>query len=124
MSSRRVEHAGAGDRFSDEVAEQEPEERVALERREAHRSLRVLAQSLEPLLRERVHRALAGLAGFASCLEVAELREPLWLDVVLALSGPVEHAPPSRHPQEVVRPRAAATDEAEDLVREEAELSA
>ena len=81
-------------------------------------------ESLEPLLGERVDSALAGLAGFASCLEVAELREPLWLGVVLAFSGPVEHSPPLRHPQEVVRARAAATDEAENLVREEAEFSA
>ena len=116
--------AGSGGRLSDEVAEEESEERIALEWREAHWCLRVLVESVEPLLGERVNGAFAGLARFASCLEVAELREPLWLDVVLAFSGPVEHPPLSRHPQEVVRARAAATDEAENLVREQTEFSA
>ena len=86
--------------------------------------LRILAQRLESLLGERVDGALAGLARLLAGFEVAELREPLRLGVVLALAGPVEHPAALRHPQQVVRARAPAADEAEDLVGEEAELRA
>ena len=116
--------ACAGDRFSDEVAEEEPEERVALERRDAHRRSRVVGERRESPVSECVDSAFAGLARFATCLEVAEPCEPLWLDVVLALSGPVEDSAALGHPKKVVRAGAAATDEPEDLVREEAELRA
>ena len=79
-------------------------------------------QRLEALVAERVDRALARLARLLARLEVAEPGQPLGLDVVLALAGPVEQAVALGHPQEVVRAHALAADEAEDLVREEAEL--
>ena len=75
---------------------------------------RVGAQRLEPLLRERVDRARPRAAGLRARLEVSQLREPLGLDVVLALPGPVEHPPAPRHAQQVVRTGAVAADETED----------
>ena len=124
MSSRSVSTLERVDRFADEIADQQSEQRVALERCEAHRGLCVGAKRVEPLLGQRVHRSLPRFARLASCLEVAETGESLGLDVVLALTCPVEHAPAACHAQEVVRAGAAAADEAEDLVREEAQLSA
>ena len=80
------------------------------------------AQRLEPLVGQRVHGPLARLARLLARLQVAELREPLRLDVVLALPRPVEDAPAPRHLEQVVRAHALAPDEAEDLVGEQAEL--
>jgi hypothetical protein len=62
------------------------------------------------------------LPGSFAGREVAELREPLGLGVVLALAGPGEHPAALRHPQQVVRASALAPDEAEDFDREQAEL--
>ena len=81
-----------------------------------------VAQRLEALVGERVDRPLARLAGLLARLEVAELGQPLGLDVVLALARPVEEAVALGHPQQVVRADALAADEAEDLVGEQAEL--
>ena len=83
---------------------------------------RVLAQRVESLVGERVDGALAGLAGLLAGVEVAEVREPLGLGVVLALAGPGEHPAALRHAQQVVRAGAVAADEAEDLDGEEAEF--
>src|SRR5215204_1672962 len=52
------EQALAGELLPDEVADQQAEERLALERGERDRGSRVVAQRLEPLVRERVHGAL------------------------------------------------------------------
>jgi hypothetical protein len=60
----------------------------------------------------------------AAGVQVSELCEPLRLDVVLALAGPVQHATTSCEAQQIVCAGAPATDEAEDLVREQAQLSA
>src|SRR5262249_32675419 len=83
----------------------------------------VVDESLPAPVGEGVDRALPGLARLCARGEVAELREPLRLDVVLALPGPVEDPAVPRHLQEVVRAGSAVADEAEDLVREEAELA-
>jgi len=79
--------------------------------------------AFSPLSVSVVDGARAGLARLRARLEVAELGQALGLDVVLALAGPVEHAPAPRHAQEVVRAGAVAAHEAEDLVREQAQLS-
>ena len=56
-------HALAGDLLADEVADQQPEQRVALQRREGDGRARVFAERLESLVGERVDGALARLAG-------------------------------------------------------------
>ena len=117
-------HALADDGFADEVGGEKAQERVALERREADRRLRPLAKRVETLVGERVDRALARLARLLARGEVAEPREPLRLDVVLALAGPREEAAAPRDAQEVVRARAAPAHERERLVREEGEFVA
>jgi fluoride exporter len=116
------DHARARGRLTDEIAQEQTQERIALERREAHRSPRVLTESLEPLVRQGVDRSLARSTGLAARVQVSELRKPFRFDVVLALARPVEHSPPTRQPEEVVRASAAAADEAEDLVGEQAQL--
>ena len=67
-------------------------------------------------------RPLARLPGLFVRFEVAEFGQAFRLDVVLALAGPVEHPSAACHLQQVVSPRSAATDETEDLVREQAEF--
>ena len=105
--------------------DQQAEERLALERREARPGCGAyVAQRLEPLVGERVDGPLAGLARLLARLEVAEPGEPLRLDVVLALAGPVEHPAAPRHAQQVVGAGARPADEAEDLVGEEGQLVA
>ena len=105
-----------------EVGDQQPQQRLALDRREGDRRLRPRAQRLEPLVGQRVDRPLARLARLLARLEVAELGQPLGLDVVLAFARPVEDPAAPGHLQQVVRAHALAADEAEDLVREQAEL--
>ena len=118
------DEALAGRLLADEVRDQKPKQRLALERRERDGRPRVRAQRVEPLFREPVDGSLSRPAGRLPGLEVPEPGEPLRLRVVLALSSPVEHAPAPGQPQEVVRAGALAPDEAEDLVREQAQVTA
>jgi hypothetical protein len=66
-------HALARHGLPDEVGDQESQERVALDRGEANRGLRVVSERLETLVGQRVDRALACLPGLLACLQVAEL---------------------------------------------------
>ena len=66
-----------------------------------------VAQGIEPLVGQRVDGALARLARLLARLQVAELRQPLRLDVVLALARPVEDPAAPGHAQQVVRAGAA-----------------
>ena len=88
----QLSHRLARRRLAHEVREEEAQEEVALERDEGGRGARVRTERLEALLGERLDGPLASLAGLRAGGEVAEPRETLWLDVVLALSRPVEHA--------------------------------
>ena len=94
------------------------------ERGEVHRRRRPLRQRVEAAIGEGVDGALAGLPRLLARVEIAEPGEALGLDVVPALTGPVEHAAAPRHPQQVVRRSAVAPDQAEDLVGEERQLVA
>src|SRR5262249_16242152 len=98
-------------------------ERVALDRNEADRGVGVVAQRLEPFLGQRVDGALTGLPRLLACLQVSELGQSFRLDVVLALTRPGEEAATPCHPQQVVCACASLPDKAEDLVREQAQLS-
>ena len=66
-------HALARDLFAHQVADEQAEQGVALERSEGDRGGGVLLERLESLVGQRVDRALAGLAGLLARLEVAEL---------------------------------------------------
>ncbi|HEU0335437.1 MAG TPA: MMPL family transporter, partial [Gaiellaceae bacterium] len=107
----------------DEIGEQQPQQRLALQGRERDGRAGVGAECVEAPIGERVDRPFACLAGLAPRFEVAEPGQPLRLDVVLALARPVEHAPAARHPKQVVRARAPAPDEREDLEREQGQLA-
>jgi hypothetical protein len=72
-------HAPSRDVLADEVADQEAEQCVALDRHECDRRLGVFVERVESLLGERVDGAFAGLAGFLAGREVAELRDSLRL---------------------------------------------
>jgi osmotically-inducible protein OsmY len=108
--------------LADKVANQQAQESVTLHRSDRDGSARIIPERVQTLVGERVHRALPRLARFLAGLQVAELREPLRLDVVLALAGPIEHAAAPGHAQQVVRTRSAAADETEDLVGKERQL--
>ena len=110
--------------LADEVGDQEPQEWIALQGRERRGRLRVGAQGVDALLRQPVDGSLSRLARLLLRLEVAEPGEPLRLRVVLALAGPVEHAAATREAEEIVGARTSAPDEAQDLVREEAQVIA
>ena len=86
------------------------------------RAARWPPQRVQTLGGERVDRPLTGLARLLARLQVAEPREALGLDVVLALSRPVEHTPASRHAHQIVCARATGSHESEDLVGEEGQL--
>src|SRR5579864_5421058 len=108
---------------ADEVGNEQPDQELALHGRESRRCLGPFAQRRGPFDGERVHRPLPRLAGLLPRAQVTEAREPLRLDVVLALPRPVEEAATSRHSQEIVRARPAATDEAEHFVGKERQLA-
>src|SRR5581483_4602968 len=108
--------------LADEIGREQPDQRLAPERRETHGRGRPLAQRREALLGEGVHGALARLAGLPACGEVPEPGESLRLDVVLALAGPREETASPRHAQQVVGARAAAADERQRLVGEQGEV--
>ena len=65
---------------------------------------------------------MAGLAWLGARRQVSELGEPLGLDVVLALTGPVEDPAVLRHPEEIVRAGPAGAYQAKDLVGEQAQF--
>src|SRR5207248_548777 len=112
-----------GRRLADQVGYKQAEEQLALDRCEKDRRARPGSQRVEPLLGQRVDGALAGLARLLPGGEVAKPGEPLRLNVVLALTGPGEDPPALGHPQQVVRARAAAADETEDLIGEKRQLA-
>src|SRR5262249_32028648 len=112
----------AGDLLADEVAEQQPHERVALQRGDGDRRACVVGQRAATSLRKGVDGALSRLPRFLACVEVPEPGEALRFDVVLALAGPVEDAAVLGHPQQVVCACAALADETEDLVGEQRQL--
>src|SRR4029079_1356665 len=78
----------AGDRLADEVADQEPKQRVALDRGDRDRRPGVLGQRLPAPLREGVDGAGARLARLRARRKVAVRGQALRLRVVLALTGP------------------------------------
>ena len=86
--SERAE-ALAHRRLADEVGHEQARERLVLHPRVAHRRARPLPQRLQALVGERVDGALARLARLLARVEVAEARQALGLDVVLALPRPV-----------------------------------
>src|SRR5579862_7503944 len=110
--------------LADEVGGEQADERIALERREPHRSPRPRTEGIQPLFGQRVDRALPCPPRRLARLEVAELREALRLDVVLALAGPGEEAAPAGDTEQVVGTGSASPHEGEHLVREEGELVA
>ena len=96
---------------------------VALNRDEARGAFGRTREGRRGPCRKRVDSPLAGFPRLLPRVQVAEAREPLRLGVVLALAGPVQDSAAADHPSEVVRRCATAPDEAEDLVREEAQTS-
>ena len=115
--------AGARHLLPHQVGDEQAQERVALERRDGDRRPRVGAQRSQPLVGERVDGALAGLARLLARVQVTEAGQPLRFGVVLALARPGQHATALGQAQQVVGARALAADEAEDLVREEGQVS-
>ena len=107
----------------EDIAEEEPEQPLVAQLEDHVLAVgQPLVQHTLALRRQRVDGPLARAAGLLARLQVAQLGQPLRLDVVLALARAVEDAAALGHPQQVVRAGAGAADEAEDLVREEAEL--
>src|SRR5262249_45985130 len=106
-----------------EVCDEEANQELALDRCELNRGLRPGAKRLDPFRGQRVDGSLTRLPRLLPGLEVAELGEALRLDVVLALPGPGEHPAALRHAEQVVRTRATASDEPEDLVRKEGQVA-
>ena len=105
-----------------EVADQQAEQRLALQWCDGAACLRPLRQRLASLVGERVDGALARPAGLLAGRQVAELREALGLGVVLALSRPGEHPSALGHLQEVVGAGSLTADQAEDLAGGQAEF--
>jgi hypothetical protein len=105
--------------LADEVSDQGPKERLALERRERDRGAGVCPERFEPLVAEPVDGPLAGLARLFPGLEIAEASQALGLRVVLALSPPSPAFGPTRQVQQVVGAGRRPADETEDLVREQ-----
>jgi hypothetical protein len=106
----------------DQVGDQQADQQLAFDRGEAHRGPGPRAERFQALVRQRVNGALPGLARLGARRQVSELGQPLGLDVVLALTGPVEDPTVPRHPEEIVRPGLVRADEAEDLVGEQAQF--
>jgi hypothetical protein len=79
-----------GDFFPDEVGDQEPEQQLTLDGSEQDGSPGPGVERFETLVRQRVNGALAGLARLCARRQIAELGQPLGLDVVLALPRPAE----------------------------------
>jgi hypothetical protein len=81
-------------------------------------------QRLKTPLGKGVHGALASFARLSARREVAKTGESLGLGVVLALTRPGEEPSTPCQAQQIVWPGTLASDEAENLVREQAELGA
>src|SRR5690348_3510175 len=111
-----------GDLLTHEVADQQAQERIALERRERDRRAGVVGERLTAFRRQRVDRPVARLARLLPGGEVPELGKPFRLRVVLALPGPGEHAPAAGESQQVVSPGTGPPDQPENLVGEERQL--
>jgi hypothetical protein len=105
-----------------QVGDQQAEQQLALDGGEAHRGPGPRAKRLQALVGQCIDGARAGLTRLGACRQVSELGEPFGLDVVLALTCPVENPPVPRHPEEIVRAGPVRPDEAEDLVGEQAQF--
>ena len=111
-----------GDRLAHKVADQKPKQWVALDRGDRGGGPGLVDERFPASSRQRIDGALAGLARLLAGREIAQRCQALRLGVVLALTGPGEHASMPRHPQEVVSPGASAPDQAEYLVGKQCEI--
>ena len=95
----------ACDLLADEVANQQAEQRVGLERCERDRRPRVRLQRGGAFVSECVDGSRARLSRLLAGREVSELGQPLGLGVVLALARPREESAALCEAQQVVRAR-------------------
>ena len=104
--------------LADEVGGEQSDDRLVLDAREAGRLLHPFGERIAALVGERVVGARTRPARLLVRPQVAERLEALGLGIPLAVCGvPVAPARP-RHPDEIVRARAALPDEGQDDVRE------
>ena len=104
--------------LADEVGGEQSGDRLVLDAREAGRLLHPFGERIAALVGERVVGARTRPARLLVRPQVAQLLETLRLGIPLAVCGvPVDPARP-RHPDEIVRARAALPDQGQDDVRE------